>query len=109
MVGFMISIVYVEKRRHREVNSFVQGHTVKSMLEQGPQRQELISKASVSLSTIPSENLIQRLNSLFQEIKNVHFFSPIKIAEILLIRNTYSGGGCWLMYTLLERVSGSLL
>lgn len=72
----MISIVYVEKRRHREVNSFVQGHTVKSMMEQGPQSQELISKASASLSMIPSENLIQHLNSLFQEIKNVHFFLP---------------------------------
>lgn len=36
MVGIMISILYLEKLRHREVKSFVQGHTEKSVLEQGP-------------------------------------------------------------------------
>lgn len=49
MVGIIIPILYMEKPRHRVVKLFVQGHTVKLMLEQRPQSCELISKSNASL------------------------------------------------------------
>lgn len=51
MVGIIISILDLETLRHREVKPFVQGHTVKSVLEHGPQSRELISRTNASLST----------------------------------------------------------
>lgn len=51
MVGIIIPILYMEKLRHREVKSFARGHTVKSMLEQGPQPCALVSKTNASVYT----------------------------------------------------------
>lgn len=53
MVGIMISILYKEKLRHREVKSFVPGPTVTSVLEQGPNPMLFspFSSLSGSLST----------------------------------------------------------
>lgn len=86
MVGIMISVLYVEKLRHREVKSFVQGHTEKSVLEQGPRAVSSSPEPIFSLNYKLSPLRIQHLDSLFQEIKKsvcVFFFPPIEIVEIL--------------------------
>lgn len=84
MVGINTPILYMGKLRHREIKSFVLGHTVKSMVEQGLQSGEFAASKPMLLCRLKLSPLrIQHLNSLFHEIKIVHFFPLIKIVEIL--------------------------